>query len=262
MNKNFLSIIISFVVLGIFGFFNNVYAADFESINNRTYTLTSEIEYQVRESHKINNNSKNQLIATSNKEIFQIILLSGKESEMDNVLSTIKVTADGKDVDYDIEKKERSVSISVRYPREVKKGDFIEFIITYTNPALLEVTGALVDLYVPGFAEGFKFDKGDTQIKYNTYIKIHNSLQELNFVTPKESAVSADGEYIKYNFTQESLLGKTLWMQLGRVQYYQFKITQKAPATDTKNTGYLNEYYILLKSRLIQFKYYKTMKVI
>lgn len=244
--------------------FLQVKAADFESVVNREFTLHASGEYLITETHTISNQSKNRLISKSNKEIFQIIVLNNENNLLEEIVKEARLFIDGTETQFVATYTDKTAEINVTYPREVNKGQSIEFKLVYRNPGLMNKTGALTDLYIPGFAKDFSFTRGDTSIEYNTTVKINKSLAPLNFTVPDPIESTEDNDFRIMKYKKEDLVGRMIWIQLGKVQYYHFKLVEEAPATDIKNTGYQNEYRLIIPRDIEEYKitqkvYFKTL---
>ncbi|MCA9382854.1 transglutaminase domain-containing protein [Candidatus Dojkabacteria bacterium] len=239
-----------------------VLAADFNVQINREYTLEATGEFRIVETHSVTNNSTELLISNSNTETFHISVINSKKDTIQSVVDGVKIVAEGVERDYTTTIDENSAQLEVQYPRSIRGGETITFSIEYVNPGLVEDKGALIDVYAPGFAEGFKFEEGQTAIKYNTVVNVAQSYEEENFVIPSEHQSETGESYRMYSFTQESLIGTTIWLQIGRTQNYNFLITQEANATDASDTGFFNEYRLIMprdiKESLISQTVYYT----
>ncbi|MFQ5493512.1 MAG: transglutaminase family protein [Candidatus Dojkabacteria bacterium] len=223
-----------------------VHAAEFNVTIDRTYTVESNATMQVVETHRVTNQSSNLLISKSNEETFQVPMVGDNDEALKKSVESVVITVDGQKLTYSTVYNDNFAELSVAYPKELRKGQSLDFKLEYTNFGLVEKSGALFDVYAPGFAENFKFEQDLTKVSYSTKFKIPESLPEQNFVIPKPLSVEQKAGFREYTFSQNTLIGKTIWIQFGKNQFYNFKITQEAPATDDRNTGYLNEYRVIL----------------
>lgn len=246
MFRSFLTIIISLIFFGALGVAIPAMAAEFNVVIDRVYTLEASGDFKVVETHKITNSSSKLLISKNNSETFQISVIGSQHNQLQETIDSAKVTVDGSEVEFTNIINEKHAELSVNYPKEVKKGESMTFKLEYTNFGLTQDQGALIDIYAPGFAEDFKFNEGQTSVSYNTTIKVANSFPQENFVIPEPVKVIESNGYNTYTFSQKSLVGNTIWIQLGRSQYYNFLIIQSTPATDFENTGYYNEYRLII----------------
>jgi len=224
-----------------------VLAADFKVTIDREYNVAADGTLRVIETHTVRNEStERRVIKSSNEETFQISVISGKKERLEESVNSANLTIDGVAATFNVSYQEDKAIITVSYPREILKNQQIVFRLEYSNFGLVEKVGALFDIYAPGFAEDIQFIIGNTEVTYNTKVKVSTSLPAENFVFPTPSGVQEANGFKEYSFAQDALVGKTIWIQRGRTQYYQFKIVQKGNATDTRNTGYLNEYRLVL----------------
>lgn len=240
-----------FLLLGLIG---KVAAADFETEITRIYSINQAYKLTIEETHVVTNNSSNLLISKDNSKFFQIVVVSGSKSKLASIIAGLEITVDGNKSGYQSSVEGNNATITVPYNREVLKGQSIIFRLKYKNPGLIEHKGALTDIYVPGFPADFKFSQGQNQVHYQTLLRVHQDLPELNFVSPEAATVGQSGKYKVFNFTEQALVGKTLWMQLGINQIYKFTLTQQVTATEQKNSGYTNEYRILLPRDITEAK--------
>ncbi|KXK26968.1 MAG: Transglutaminase-like superfamily protein [candidate division WS6 bacterium OLB20] len=245
MNK-LAAVPISFCILAAAAVLSPVLAGEFDVVIDRTYTVESGGAITVVETHRVTNNSENLLISRTNEETFQIPVVGDNEPALQQSVQTAVITAEGATLNPNIVYKERFAELRVPYPRELRRGQTLEFTLQYTNFGLVEKSGALFDIYAPGFVEDFKFSQGLTDVRYNTTFRLASGLPENNFIIPDPASNQVSGGYRVVTFTQESLIGRTVWIQMGRTQFYSFNITQVAPATDSRNSGYMNEYRIVL----------------
>ena len=224
-----------------------VFAADFKVTIDREYNVAADGTLRVIETHTVRNETtERRVIKSSNEETFQISVISGKKERLEESVNSVNLTIDGVVTTFNVSYQEDKAIITIGYPREITKNQQIVFRLEYSNFGLVEQVGALYDIYAPGFAEDIQFVIGNTEVTYNTKVKVSSSLPEENFVFPDPGNVQDVNGFKEYIFTQDTLVGKTIWIQRGKTQYYQFKIQQKGSATDTRNTGYLNEYRLVL----------------
>jgi hypothetical protein len=239
-----LVITLSAFLLG--GAITHVHAQEFDVKIDREYTVNPDASMHVKETHTITNNSSNLLISKSNQESFQIAVIGDDKKKLTDSVATAVVKADGNTQTYTSDVQDKFSELKVNYPKELRRNQTLTFILEYTNFGLLQNVGALYDIYAPGFVKDFQFVKGNTKVSYTTVFRISDQLSAENFVIPTPASKETSNGFSIYSFSQESLLGKTIWIQRGRTQFYQFKIVQHAQATDDHDTGYLNEYRVIL----------------
>lgn len=238
--------ILSLIFIACAGLFSHVLAAEFFVEIDREYTVEQDGKMTVVETHKVTNKSTNLLISKTNEETFQIPVIGEDTEKLRQSVNTAVISVDGAAQTYSSDFQTKFAELKVAYPRELKRNESITFRLEYINFGLVEKTGALIDIYAPGFVEDFQFVKGMTEVTYNTRFRLAKALPAEKFVIPAASARESSATYDILTFNQNALIGKTIWIQRGKTQYYKFKITQSAPSTDNRNTGYLNEYRLIL----------------
>ena len=247
MKKILLSTIIGFVYVLSAGLFIHASAADFSVDIEKTYLINSPEEIEVTETRKIKNNSSNRVITRENQETFQIIVITESTDKLRPSFLSAKTYIDGNLVQNDEgEASEDSIAVRVPYNSVINVGQTKEFKIIYSNYGLIKKTGALVDIFAPGFAKDYTFENNNTEYSYKTIIKLRKDLGDIGFVIPMPSSTQTDGDYFTYEIDQESLVGSKIWIQLGKKQYYHFTISQPVKASDSINKGYFNEYKLII----------------
>jgi len=237
-----------FFLSSAFLFTAKAYAGDFQVDIVRNYYIDDATKVKVVETHTVTNHptSKNW-INDNNNECFFVSVTAGNAEALNQTLGTIKLTAAGKGINYTKEIKGDYASLCTKFPNSIKPGNKLEFKLEYNNYGLLEKKGALMDFYAPGFKADTQksTEVKSTDYSYLTYVYSAKILPDINFVTPDQTEIVDAGAYRKYTFSYEALLNKYIWIQFGRKQFYKFKITQEATATDNINTGYTNEYRLI-----------------
>lgn len=255
---------LTFTIFFLFGLQIRAYGADFKVEIEKIYEINTPNEIFITENRKITNTSQNRLISANNTETFQIIVISEKTDQLSPSFLSAKSYIDGKlvqntkgnpGVD--------TLDLNIPYNGAINIGQSREFRVEYTNTGLTTKTGALLDIYAPGFAENYLFENNSTSYNYKTIIKLNKALGEIGFVVPSPVRESVDGEFVVYEISQESLIGSKIWIQIGKTQYYKFNIKQVVIASDTINKGYSNEYHLIIprsitEAETVQNVYYTS----
>lgn len=253
MKKIITSLTISLFTLVFCGHTNSVQAADFSVEIERTYLIETPNEIKVTEIRKVTNTSQNRIISKDNNEIFQILVISDNQEKLAPSFLSVETFVDGKIVQNTKGKEaEDSTEVLVPYGSSIGIKQSKEFKITYNNYGLIKKTGALTDIFIPGFWKDFTFENENTLFSYKTRIKLAKSLGEVGFVVPVPLEIIDTGDYLEYSIGQESLVGSNMWLQIGNSQYYQFAIKQKVKASDDINKGYFNEYRLIVPRDIVE----------
>ncbi len=253
------SFCISLITLGLTTFI--VEAKDLELTYNNEYFLENTDSIRVINTHVIKNNSEDTILRKENTEVFVITHLKSNLDTLKSSVDTIKVTAEGKTLPFEIEYQGDYAFVKVEYPRKVLNNDSLVILLEYQNFGLLEKAGMLYDIYIPGVPKDTEFELENQTIKLNTTVYINDAIfPEENFVLPKPSAETLlDNGYKKYFFDSETILGKTIWIQRGLKQFYQFKLTQKFTPTMGNDIGLRNEYALVLPRDVDNLEIYQKV---
>lgn len=219
-----------------------VYAADFELSINRTFTASSnKTKLHITEKRTIKSNSYTYYIPSTSKETFTIQnFKEGLETdELKIKKDSIKVTnAYAATMPYKIKEKNNEFTIEVDYPTSVNANQSLTFILEYDTNELIETVGKVTNIYIPGLDQDHKSTVRDssngttTQVAYSTTLKVPKDYPDASFTLPKPSTTDTEGKYRIYKFSTKSLLGKSVWHQMGTDQIYKFKIVQPTSQTD------------------------------
>jgi transglutaminase-like putative cysteine protease len=175
------------------------------------------------------------IIPSGSKEGFTIFNPSEGDPEADaklkKTLDSIKVTENGKEVEFSLKETEnKNQVVEVEIERNITPQNPLSLTITYNSYGLLINTGAVKDVYIPGFPEDYTFESQNSSEKVETKVKISNEFPEVNFVSPKQEIKSVEG-IREITIPQNDLLGNSTWIQIGMQQYFEFEIKQAIPKT-------------------------------
>jgi len=227
-------------------FVGKVFATGITVTVDKNYTIDTLDKTSVSETHTIENQGTTGWISDSNTEYFFVSVTTGDADSLNKTLATVQITEDGTKVNFTTDIKTDYAMLGAKLTKAVKPGEKTVFQITYNDFGLIEQKGALADFYAPGFQEGTTTNLLQTTYVYNTYVSVNNTLPGLNFVVPDATETQNTKTYTKFFFTYKSLLNQYIWIQIGRQQYYKFSIIQDVTGTESSNTGYTNEYKLIV----------------
>lgn len=245
--KKFLTAI--FFIAGFFTFsLGNVFAFDSNVRIVREYYIDSPDKVRIQETHTIENKSAKNWITEQNTEYFFVSVTSGNGNALIETLNTVAIFANGTRLEYETDNQIDYAILSVKLPNAIKPNDSMTLTIIYDNFGLVEKKGALIDFYAPGFQmnESTSDAERATSYSYDTYVNVIKTLPEVNFITPEPTESGITDVYNRYYFDYEILLNRYIWIQIGRIQYYKFGITETVVATEQADTGYTNEYRLIV----------------
>ncbi len=228
--------------------FIHLQAQEIEITNDRNFFVEAVDKIRVVEMHTIKNNSTKSYLKQENTEAFVITHLKDKANLLSKSVASAKITAEGKNLNFSVEYQEDQAVLTVGYPRKIGTTDKLSITLEYENYGLIEKTGALYDIYASGLDKSTKFENENQLFDYNTYISINEELfPAQNFILPVATEITNVSPTIKkYYYNKQSILGKTIWLQMGTKQFYHFKLVQKIEPTMKNNLGLQNEYTLVL----------------
>lgn len=258
--KNLFTFVSLFVCLG-FAFAVTVSAKDLEITYNNEYFIEAKDNIRVVSTHIIRNKSTDTVLRKENTEVFVISHLKSNLASLKNTVATVKVTAEGQNLPFDVDYQDEYAFIKVEYPRKIINNDSLTIKIEYQNYGLIERAGALYDIYIPGIPKETEFELENQSLDLNNTVYINDSIfPEENFVMPEATAKSIHTNgYKKYFFDAETILGKTIWIQRGKKQFYQFQLTQKVESTMKSDIGLKNEYALVLPRDVNNLELYQKV---
>lgn len=246
-----IQILFFFFAIPLLGFLNANAAGVFNITIDRVFTVDTEGVMHVKETFNITNNTTNLEIPKGSDVNFQILTFRIDSDESVELLDRSSATAkvygpDGKLATFDKTEDIDKVDFDVPYPSSLRPGSSTSFRFEYTNYELSEKVGALRDIYIHGFDEDFEFNSGNFVVTYKTTLEVPKFLGDKNFVSPAPTSESERGDVLVYKFSQGSLVDGFVWLQLGKEQIYQFKIIEEVRSTEVQDTGFYNEYRIII----------------
>jgi len=108
--------------------------------------------------------------------------------------------------------------------------------LEYKYPLYMFKIGKIRDIFVPGFSKDFKFSTQTENIKFKYILKIPKNIAQISYIHPQKSLVTEE-EYFKVEYSGEELIGKSIYIQLGKEQSFKFKITKDYKSTIDIPTG-------------------------
>ncbi len=153
-----------------------------------------------------------------------------KKKTIESIVLTDK---SGNPVAFKVEPTDNSNEIlKIIIPQTITSQTSETFNLQYNSYGLMQTAGAVKDVYIPGFPEGYLEDSSTTQKIVKTVLNIPKSLGSINFTQPKNTYEELDTFY-KFDISQESFSGKSTWVQIGTKQYFKFKIEKNLPSTSS-----------------------------
>ncbi|MCA9381336.1 hypothetical protein KC678_03660, partial [Candidatus Dojkabacteria bacterium] len=156
--KKILTILFSISILFLFGFasLGKTNAAIAEKIHTRTFTLEDDY-ILVNESKKVTVTQYGYQVPQNSYEGFTIFnpVEGDPESEekLQMTIDSIEVKDDsGNVLEYEIEQNEsNNFVVKVPHPRNIATNQSSEIFLTYRSYGLVIKTGAVKDIYIPGY---------------------------------------------------------------------------------------------------------------
>lgn len=236
-------------------------ASDFLIHIDRIFTVSDDNSIMhVTERRTVTNNSFRFFLPEDSTERF--VLQNFKEEltedELNLKISTLSVTdKNGYPITFTTSQEEDNIVVIANYSGALNSGMSQIFELSYDTNELNEVVGKVTNVIVPGLEASYEQIRVDsdtnstTEVIYNTELHVPQTSEPSTFIYPTPVETSEIPGFIVYTFSTESILGKSIWSQIGTEQIYSFKITQVAPQTDTTTTDQLsflsqNKYTIAL----------------
>lgn len=241
-------------ILTIIGFFSVVFtqsisAKIIEKDYNRIYTVKDN-QVEITETKAISVTQNNFFIQSGAEENFTIFNPvrndPDAQKKAEQTLTSITLTDNfGNNLGYTSETTPTgNLVIKTKINTGIYSGQTYTITLKYISYGLIIKSGAVRDVYVPAFSKSYTFEDEQTIERVTTQVIIPKFFGEINIVRPLAN-ISDDGNNYVLNFTQESLLGATAWIQIGKIQYYSFNIEQPFEATSNIPIVY-NQFRIIL----------------
>ncbi|MDQ6986124.1 MAG: hypothetical protein Q9M76_07615, partial [Candidatus Dojkabacteria bacterium] len=233
--KNLTFFVFFFFVIGIF------YKVDANAqIVNKNYdrSFTVNEDYlEVVETKKTEIASYGYAVPYGSNEAFAIFFPVESDpkagEKIQKTLDSIKITNEvGTDLQFSYEETEsNNLIIKVPFTDDITYGDPQVITLKYKSYGLVVQSGAVFDVYIPGFPEGYDLSDGNTSETINTKVIIPNEMPELNLSIPKLDVTSLSNGDKSIDIDFDKLKGDTVWLQIGSEQFYEFVIKQEVPKT-------------------------------
>ncbi len=226
-------------------------AGKFKTEITREYWIQQDMSVKVREVEKITNNSTDLYIPKGSNQTFDILAIEIGDDENKSILQkavdSAEITFNGTTrLNFTKKIEADSAELNVKFPSDLNPGKSVTFTLEYVHTGMTEENGALIDFFLNGFAKTSVFEDSSNTTKYTTYVYVPTLLPDANFVVPEGAKKSIQGGYTRYSFEQSRLVDHYVWIQLGRTQFYHFKVTQKVKKSENLNTGNQNRYEIVI----------------
>ncbi len=231
-------------------------AADFDVEVSLTYSVDEEGGMHIKEERTIRNNAASFYIPASYEETFYISSFKTRskpsKKDLKAIEKTIKLTNDrGSNIDPEITYENSTIVVKAEFGKSLNSGESISFNLEYDNFELAEKSGNVWNIYIPGLPENYnqvaKSDNGaTTQNVYNVRLELSEKFDSPNFVVPAAQSESEDNGKSVYIFDSSKLVGQSAWIQIGKTQYYKFKISQNVEAVDSPASKVFKQWYDLL----------------
>lgn len=231
------------------GLLNHV-SAKIEITVDRIYSVTSNNEMQVEESHNIFNNTENLFIPAGEEIEFEILGFKTEDpkamSNLEAALKSAKLTRNNTPISFTHEFGDNKITIRTRYAGNFYPGAQLQFKLNYKHPGLIYRNGALTEAYVHAFGKDFKFELTNTVYTFNTKLKIPKSFENNYLLFPDPSTTDITNNELIFNYEQTKLINQFVYLQLGKTQYYEFELSQEILPTESKHTGLKNRYELII----------------
>lgn len=221
----------------------------------REFTLDLEGRMQVVERETLRNNFGDRFIPGGTARRYNLVISAQEEAERaevaEAIYSSLDVKVSGQRVNISRINEGGSYGFDYQINR-LNPGSTIPIEISYYHPELGARVGGLLDAYIPAFSEDFQFSNGNTDYTYSTILKIPEQAGTEGVISVEPTNQFSSGGFDIYEFSQDSLVGKYVWVQRGSTQVYKFTITQPLLPTTERANGDLNEYEVIIPRDIVE----------
>lgn len=156
------------------------------------------------------------------------------QDKLQKTLDSIVVTnGSGNSVDYEMsETTSGNYEIVITNQNNVTFGNIYTVNLQYKSYGLLINTGAIKDIFIPGFPDDYSFENDNYTETVETQILIERQYPEVNFVSPEQPVSTVNSNRV-IDIPVGDLIGNSAWVQLGTEQYFEFEINQTLPKTSS-----------------------------
>lgn len=229
------------IFFGIFSFTTaplitlRVDAAIVNKTHDRTFTIQEDYVH-VKETKTSRVTQSGFQITAGSKDGFTVFSpLDGDPDfaeKLQKTLDSVNVTSgSGAQLNYEINQTDSgNYEIVVVNLQNIPFGSTYTLILEYESYGLLINTGAIKDIFIPGFPENYSLENETFTESVSTQIRISNKFPEINFVSP-EQAIKTSGDSRVVDIPINDLIGNSAWIQLGTEQFFEFEIKQTLPKT-------------------------------
>lgn len=242
MLKKFLNYILIFLFLCI----NLLYPistfaeSDFEIISDYTLEYTKGDEILVKDYVTFRVNNERYFLQPGLEQTFFLKDYSkvNVSREREYKLKTL-VVQNQSSIPLKYSKKYESdgINITIKIPQKINPFEDYTIEFSYKTHDLVNISGNIINMYVPGLAKNTKFQStGDfglkTEYLYNTKIITPNTLPLPSYTQPSNIKYTEKNDFRIFNIDAKDRIGQVGWMQFGNSQYYKFKLVQESKKTD------------------------------
>ncbi|MCS7317704.1 MAG: transglutaminase-like domain-containing protein [Candidatus Dojkabacteria bacterium] len=139
----------------------------------------------------------------------------------------------------------KDIIVYPKYNKLLQYNQTSKLTFKYKSPSILFRNGSIVDIYIGGLGKEFNSNNTIENIQVKYTLKISKNLGEILFVLPKKEIISLDEKFNFITYNTEELIGKSVWIQIGKQQNYSFVIEQEYVKT-SDFPFILNEYTIVV----------------